>query len=210
MRGRHAALTLRSVIGAGGGHSASVPAPGREASYPTHTASQTPLCHGCWCEGCPPSPPSRGGTTPPPSSGSRRTPRTRPVQNPPESSRAPSSPASPSELYLCTCVRYGLPHLGQLCLWVVGVLVLALATAWQLLCWGAASHSSTLPTTSSGPNPAPGTGARCPLVSTGHKQHQGPGFPEGRRRPWQRPHQLQLRGEPNLWARRRSSCITPG
>lgn len=32
------------------------------------------------------------------------------------------------------------------------------------------------PHTSSGPNPAPRTGARCPLVFMGHQQHQGPGF----------------------------------
>lgn len=75
---------------------------------------------------------------------------------------------------------------------------------------------------SPGPNPAPKMGARCPLVSTGHRQHRGPGFREGRRRPscapsstggCRTPPAPARGGEPSLLVLRARGCfshITPG
>lgn len=108
------------------------------------------------CEGCPPPPPPRGE---PPASlpgspvrGSRRTPWTQPVRDPSESSRAPSPPASPSKLYLCTCVRYGPPRRGQFCL-----------GAWCPSCAGHSLAPAPHPSTLTTPSPA----AQCPGLLPG-------------------------------------------
>lgn len=178
MRGRRTTLAPRSATGQDGDTLPASPHRGRRPPTPHTSQPSAPAAgmkdahHPLHHEGEPPHlPPGEPSTwlTKDPTDTTPRGTLQRAAEPPPHQ-------LPPSELYLCMCVRYGPPHLGQLCL-----------GGWCPCPRPCTDHSLTAPMQGScptpqhlaaprGPNPAPRMGARCPLVSTGHKQHWGPGF----------------------------------